>query len=547
MAVASDDLAEAVAHLHISRELSQGDRGTSQINIYLDNLADRCSVHTRKGSRGLTLLAEAVEKGHLSALKLFLCDLKCVQIKHGATEEDNLFHIAVANYQVPEKGPQVFRCLLEHVKLDGIFARLEPRKRSTLHLAAGLGLTAVFETLENCAFDALNQNLYETIDGEHQTVLHHAAMYGRYETAEKILAIEPRLIARKDNKGDTVLHKSVEANKIDMFRLFLDREPQLITERNYADESPYQCAVNQQKVNRRTKAKSEEDPRGLRAISRRAASFHDDMEVILKEQLYQLPSLKNRWSELRCLLFGSCKYIMTFVPEAASLIEDSKRYAKPLTNHERAELEDLTQVIGNNLFLDLSVFSKINIPFKEYVNDLQDHNVEFNTYLKLVRLPELACVGRESCVDLKDGLRCRPEAVKVFDYLWEKGVRNILKVVVPDCPVHPHTNQAIRNLLQKFSIKRLEWRKKDLSVQTLMTAAPKLEKIRLFASGNQDVLDHWASPEGLSRLRQVYRSLLRMLVTKATNVLRLVEIRQDYDFKGMLHSGRGHSWGQKAG
>src|SRR5208282_4980410 len=112
-------------------------------------------------------------------------------------------------------------------------------------------------------------------------------------------------------------------------------------------------------------------------------------------------------------------------------------------------------------------------------------------------------------------LHCDPQATEslhrepgdaclIFDSLRKRGVRYVLEVTVPDCPIHPHSDEAIIQCLKGLHVRHLDWRKRDLSVATLLQAAPEVEEVHLYSSGNLDVLSHWASYEGLYHLPKVF-------------------------------------------
>jgi hypothetical protein len=154
--------------------------------------------------------------------------------------------------------------------------------------------------------------------------------------------------------------------------------------------------------------------------------------------------------------------------------------------------------------LNLSIFDRQASNFKEWLSSVNIMNVSFDTMLKSVRLPDLQCQGDSPCTELHHGLRNPGEAPPLFNYLRLKHkVAEIFEIIVPDCPIHPHSNDAIRTSLNGFRVRHLDWRKKDLSLETVNRAAPNLESLCLYSSGNADVLGHWASVNGLGRFKEV--------------------------------------------
>lgn len=97
------------------------------------------------------------------------------------------------------------------------------------------------------------------------------------------------------------------------------------------------------------------------------------------------------------------------------------------------------------------------------------------------------------------------DLVFFFDWLYEKKVRHMLKVVVHDVEDAPHTDAAIEDCLRKFEIETLTWRKNDLSPQTLFNACRGLKEVYLPWSGNLSTLKAWGEQDGLPRLENLER------------------------------------------
>ena len=98
------------------------------------------------------------------------------------------------------------------------------------------------------------------------------------------------------------------------------------------------------------------------------------------------------------------------------------------------------------------------------------------------------------------------EAKTIFEYLWKSNVSHVFTVEVPDCPVHPDSNSAIKASLDGLHVRKLVWRKLDVSTEILIDAALEIEAIRLYSSGNPDVLNRWCGYEGLYRHQRYAQS-----------------------------------------
>jgi len=158
---------------------------------------------------------------------------------------------------------------------------------------------------------------------------------------------------------------------------------------------------------------------------------------------------------------------------------------------------------GYELLWDLSTFDNENTNFSEYLLRLRQLNVIFHETLVRVALPNLSCTGKQSCDATTHGLRENPEANLIFKHLADCKVKHILKVVVPDCTIHSHSNRDIIDALKPFAIENLDWRKVDLGVTTIRMAAPEIETLKLYSSGNRDVLSNWIDTNGLAQFPKV--------------------------------------------
>ncbi|KAL7793940.1 subtilisin-like protein [Trichoderma afarasin] len=124
----------------------------------------------------------------------------------------------------------------------------------------------------------------------------------------------------------------------------------------------------------------------------------------------------------------------------------------------------------------------------------------------------------------------RKDMVHFFNWLYEKGVRHIVRVTVNDSgdPGEKiHTDQSIQQCLERFVVESLDWQKTDLDPETILRVSAKslekavptsedpknvellpdrqLRELRLRWSGNNAVLRAWGEPEGLPMLPRLER------------------------------------------
>jgi hypothetical protein len=120
--------------------------------------------------------------------------------------------------------------------------------------------------------------------------------------------------------------------------------------------------------------------------------------------------------------------------------------------------------------------------------------VEFERTLKYVELPAF---------DAMKATR-REEARDILHWLGEcKRVNKIFELRVTDSLYQPHSEEVIEDALKKFDVENLDWRRTDLSINTVREAAPNVKRLSLYCSGNQAVLEHWIGEHGISSLGEV--------------------------------------------
>jgi hypothetical protein len=101
-----------------------------------------------------------------------------------------------------------------------------------------------------------------------------------------------------------------------------------------------------------------------------------------------------------------------------------------------------------------------------------------------------------SCAGLKD-------AGIIFNWLSESKVSRIFKVIIVDDGPFPHSNQVIEDSLRGFKIETWDWKKVDISSDTVVAAASGARTVNLYSSGNSAVLKGWSCSDGLVKLKSV--------------------------------------------
>jgi hypothetical protein len=128
------------------------------------------------------------------------------------------------------------------------------------------------------------------------------------------------------------------------------------------------------------------------------------------------------------------------------------------------------------------------------------HFLQFEEILRYVYLPAGCFLTSErKTFDAKG----RDEFLTVFNWLAEKGVHKIIRVVVDDDQQTPHTEEAIGKALARFDVETLDWRKKDICSETFRYSIPNVRVLRLYWSGSNPVLRAWSAEDGLCLLTNV--------------------------------------------
>ncbi|PVI04647.1 hypothetical protein DM02DRAFT_668856 [Periconia macrospinosa] len=106
----------------------------------------------------------------------------------------------------------------------------------------------------------------------------------------------------------------------------------------------------------------------------------------------------------------------------------------------------------------------------------------------------------------------RKDYLAIFDWLHDRGVRDIIRVIVADHEDRPHSDAAIIECLNRFGVESLDWKRFDLSSRAIVKAVPGVTRLKLYCSGNEAILSSWASKSGLVNLKQLVEVEVEMLM-----------------------------------
>ena len=91
----------------------------------------------------------------------------------------------------------------------------------------------------------------------------------------------------------------------------------------------------------------------------------------------------------------------------------------------------------------------------------------------------------------------RPEVLLVLYWLKHiKGVERIHDLRVRDSLYHPHQEETIARLKDYYSVDILDWKRPDISIDTVKQAAEQVKDLHLYGTGWAS-LSHWTGCEGV--------------------------------------------------
>ncbi|KAK1856299.1 hypothetical protein CCHR01_01047 [Colletotrichum chrysophilum] len=157
--------------------------------------------------------------------------------------------------------------------------------------------------------------------------------------------------------------------------------------------------------------------------------------------------------------------------------------------------------------------------FKKRLGENRKSGVRFEDVLMYVRFPILVTVERTGKY-ATNSERGRQDMNFFFDWLYEKGVRYILKVEVEDSGTRAHSDDAIQKSLGQIVVEHLDWRKPDLDPGVICHigriaeksksktleehyidgTSSSIRRVSLKWSGGNAVLRAWGEPDGLPQL-----------------------------------------------
>lgn len=154
------------------------------------------------------------------------------------------------------------------------------------------------------------------------------------------------------------------------------------------------------------------------------------------------------------------------------------------------------------LGLNFSDFNEPSHDFSQFIRDIWKNrgamkDLQFEPTLFYVVLPDFYH---------HDNTQFHDEVETLFKWLEEfQEVTSIVDLVIPDSFQKPMEDNFIQlKILDKFYVTSLNWRKMDINMEILTESVKtkkSLRQVQLYSSGNWSILHHWASDDGLRKIK----------------------------------------------
>lgn len=147
-------------------------------------------------------------------------------------------------------------------------------------------------------------------------------------------------------------------------------------------------------------------------------------------------------------------------------------------------------------------------------NFTSKYKASFQSFLKYVSFPNLDIIRKQSCANeirhlFGQEVKCVLQWLRVV-----KGVTRILNLRVLDSQHEPHAEETIEESVKGLRIEELNWKRMDLSIDSILEAAPNVQILHLYSSGSWTPLRHWIGSQGLDTL-----NVSRFLATQSVIIL----------------------------
>lgn len=166
-----------------------------------------------------------------------------------------------------------------------------------------------------------------------------------------------------------------------------------------------------------------------------------------------------------------------------------------------------------DLTLNLTPFDRRTHHFTEFLKlvnagaeqqESQGFRFSFENILRSVDFPDL---GKEPFLpsEHRTVSAMRNEVQQVLNWLrTKKDVKKIIGLSVKDSFYDPHSEETIEQAIADLDIEVLNWKRLDLSIDSIYDSARNVRELHLYCSGSKTAIMHWIGDSGIQRLERVW-------------------------------------------
>lgn len=176
------------------------------------------------------------------------------------------------------------------------------------------------------------------------------------------------------------------------------------------------------------------------------------------------------------------------------------------------------------IHLDLRELTQLDYPVSSKQIEALIKGLKFESILQYVQIPRYPFkLKTDSCGPTEDNPydlngAGRTDFGPIFGALKTRGVKKIIRLIVDDDEMTPHTDDFMETFVRGFNIEEWNWAKIDIGSEVLKAVASDARKVTLYSSGNSAVLHGWSAPGGLDALKKVQipsnRAGCKLLLTR---------------------------------
>ncbi|KAF2269528.1 hypothetical protein CC78DRAFT_282028 [Lojkania enalia] len=426
-------------------------------------------------------------QAYIPLLDLLLEDLPDLPTQVDAQQRTALHMVAEAHQS------EVVKYLVDNVPSDPDWIDKQRKDGETvLHICLRDGLPCAEHLIRKIAAKGQDQaNKILSIQGENgDTPLHIAVQYKKChgkqaELVQLLLDVSDTALGKENRYGLSPVRYHQESQRT--FRAQLSQAPRITRSKPSppSSEASAQDAKTATRTLRpRAKAPADKDGTNKKQLSSRPAA-------IRKRQPSEQPA----------------QQIEKVDPEVAKTIQDLL-LKQCLRTRSREEAIRILHGAVQRRQLDFDLVPLRKHTISADVLERYAGHLYFEPVLQYVAIPKLEVENfpvskwkHEPFWDSKG----RKDYVAIFDWLYEKGVRHIVRVLVVDHDERPHSDAVIIRSLQKFGVESLDWKRFDLCSHCIFNAVGGVRHLKLYCNGNDAILRSWSSPSGLVNLKQLQK------------------------------------------